>query len=383
MKKTALLSILTILIATTIIMGREVFGWLQYGNSAYNLSNSALSKTFIQDGISTISLQYWNVKQDGSIPYISTEENSSRIVEWVKWAHDNNKKAFMTIAAFSAGLAHNWNPQIQNSLINNRATLIKNVMDTVEHYGFDGVDIDFEATWVIGDSEGKKELDTLVYELSTLLKAKNLELSICTFGGREWNFPNLSDINRWQGKIDYINIMGYGETSEYATNKELTYSNIIDYCVNTQGYDSSAINLGLPAWADNWHGKQLDVHLKDIRNIKGGVCIWDLKLNGGTAWQSTSNWAILKEIKEYAKENSAIVPVNIKTSTPYSSILKTSMNFLFLTRMMTNNYSYARIYNTKGSFITEIDMKNISVIDFSELNLYKGIKIIKLINRRN
>ena len=383
MKKTALLSILTILIATTIIMGREVFGWLQYGNSAYNLSNSALSKTFIQDGISTISLQYWNVKQDGSIPYISTEENSSRIVEWVKWAHDNNKKAFMTIAAFSAGLAHNWNPQIQNSLINNRATLIKNVMDTVEHYGVDGVDIDFEATWVIGDSEGKKELDTLVYELSTLLKAKNLELSICTFGGREWNFPNLSDINRWQGKIDYINIMGYGETSEYATNKELTYSNIIDYCVNTQGYDSSAINLGLPAWADNWHGKQLDVHLKDIRNIKGGVCIWDLKLNGGTAWQSTSNWAILKEIKEYAKENSAIVPVNIKTSTPYSSILKTSMNFLFLTRMMTNNYSYARIYNTKGSFITEIDMKNISVIDFSELNLYKGIKIIKLINRRN
>ncbi len=376
-KKAKLFLFLFIVITFQTTFSREVFGWLQYSNNSYNLSKASLSKSYIKDGISTISMQYWNVQADGSIPYITGEESSSRVTEWINWAETNNKKAFMTIAAFSSGLAHNWNPQIQGALLNNKDKLIQNVLDTVDHYGFDGVDIDFEAGWRITDGEGKSDLDTFIKNLSDSLKVRDLELSICTFGGREWNFPNLSDIIRWQGYIDYVNIMGYGETSEYAANSDLTYSSIIDYCVNTQGYDSSAVNLGLPAWAQNWHGYDLDVHVDDINRIHGGVCIWDLKLNGGALWQSSNTWTVLKEIREYGEpivatsSNLNFTPGNI-----YHSKIKTNKS-IPINIDLKAAYSVAKIFNLQGKLLKEVSIKDITSINFKKLGLTDGTKIIK------
>ena len=67
-----------------VILSNEVLIWVQYGNAAHNLTVTNFdNNAHIEEGLTAIALQFWNTASDGSIPYITGEESSSRVSYWV------------------------------------------------------------------------------------------------------------------------------------------------------------------------------------------------------------------------------------------------------------------------------------------------------------
>lgn len=304
-----------ILLLSCSVWSREVFLWVQYGDAAHNQTKSNFDKyPHIEEGLTALALQYWNTASDGSIPYISNENSSSDVTYWLNRVRPKGIDVYMTVTCIYSG--HAWNPYVIDALMKNRAAYVRNILDTVDHYDLDGVDIDLEATWRISAAEGLNEYPLLLKELRDSLDVRGKKLSMAIFAGDDpnWynNFPQVYDTKQWAEYLDYVNVMGYNETYESHTGN-LKYSYILNE-FKEHGFADGAVNLGLPAWVNSWGSpsKGPKEHVQDINNLDGGVCIWDSKLaNGSATWTSTELWAELKK----TKENSALPQFVIQTST--------------------------------------------------------------------
>lgn len=303
-----------VLLFMSTLWGREVFVWVQYGDAAHNLTVKNFDDNpHIEEGLTAIALQYWNTASDGSIPYVSKENSSSDVTFWLNRARPKGIDVYMTVTCIYSG--HAWNPYVIDALMKNRSAYVKNILDTVDHYDLDGVDIDLEATWRIGAAEGLNEYPLLLKELRDSLDVRGKKLSMAIFAGDDpsWynNFPQVYDTKQWAEYLDYVNVMGYNETYESHTGN-LKYSYILNE-FKEHGFADGAVNIGLPAWIETWGSpaKGPVEHVKDINNLDGGVCIWDSKLaNGSATWTGSALWAELKK----TKENSALPQFVIQTS---------------------------------------------------------------------
>ena len=347
----------SLLLSAVSLQAREVFAWVQYGTASYTASMASFNNSFVKDGLTTISLQYWLVNTDGSLTY-GSDDNDARVTTWVDSAHSNGKKIFMTLSTASAGNV--WNPNVQDALLNSRAALLTNTLAIVNQFGLDGVDVDFEAGWRISSAEGLDAMDSFVVDLSSAMHALGKRVSVCTFAGRVYNFPNLSDFSRWVGKVDLINIMGYGETSQYAYDTTLHYTNIFDYCIGL-GYDSTSVCIGLPGGGDNWHGYDLVTHLTDLLAIKPSLCIWNLALMNGTGgWSLASNWAIIKQIADYdatpIRANSQTTPPMLKAGS--HCVKLTAVNGSLKLPASLASSAHVSIFSLSGRFVCRVDARN-------------------------
>lgn len=305
---------MVILLLVNAVWSREVFLWVQYGDAAHNLTKTNFdANPHIEEGLTALALQYWNTASDGSIPYVSDENSSNDVTYWIDRVRPKGIDVYMTITCIYSG--HAWNPYVIDALMKNRDTYVKNILDTVDHYDLDGVDIDLEATWRIGTSEGLNEYPLLLKELRDSLDVRGKKLSMAIFAGDDpsWynNFPQVYDTKQWAAYLDYVNVMGYNETYESHTGN-LKYSYILNE-FKEHGFADGSVNLGIPAWVETWGSpaKGPTEHVKDINSLDGGVCIWDSKLaNGSSTWTGTELWAELKK----TKENSALPQYVIQTS---------------------------------------------------------------------
>jgi hypothetical protein len=119
----------------------------------------------------------------------------------------------------------------------------------------------------------------------------------------------------WLGYIDYIHIMGYMD--DYESHEEplpgecysapelegnpdfFRYTWKVSWGVDSCGYDTNAISMGMPAWLKEWGDKDARGHLQDLLDMKmtPGVCFWNLELPD-SIWREPETWELLKKFRE-------------------------------------------------------------------------------------
>ena len=145
-----------------------------------------------------------------------------------------------------------------------RSYFISNIIDIVDQYGYDGIDIDWEYPQT---NEQRNNLNLFISELDSTLNIHNPDLilsmavPISNWAGQWYDFSNL------RPHVDFFNAMTYdihGGWSSHAGHNSPLYQSPpgdadgsietgINYLANTRGLPEEKINMGIPFW-----GKQYD-----------------------------------------------------------------------------------------------------------------------------
>lgn len=117
-----------------------------------------------------------------------------------------------------------------------RKVFINNIIEVINTYGFDGVDID----WEVPKAAEKANFTLLMKELYAAVKANNPNhLVTAAIGGGKWQ-PPCYDLVNSQQYMDYINMMTYGMVNEAgrshcALHKSTTFADITNKIGKTLG----------------------------------------------------------------------------------------------------------------------------------------------------
>lgn len=178
-----------------------------------------------------------------------------------------------------------------------RSVFINNLLDVIDTYGYNGIDMDWEHPT---SNEDRQNLNFLIAEMDSVFHQHNPELlitmavPISNWSGQWYDFSFL------RFYIDFFNAMTYdihgGWTSHAGHNSPLYSSPVgdpdgscetgINYLANTRGIPSSQINLGLPFWGKQYNasdinmsftGNVVDKLYKEIPNLidNGWSYEWD------------------------------------------------------------------------------------------------------------
>jgi len=160
----------------------------------------------------------------------------------------------------------NWNPSWDwpvavDCFKTNQAAFIDNVIAKVQAEGFDGVDLDFEAS---SGTSYQTDFAVFIKALATRLHALGKVLSIDSFP-YIWNNVNVTWWKDWVGYMDFINGMQY-QGGENDPNIYYHWSWRQDQGTSV-GYKASQIMLSFPGWMDTWTGGSMGTDLLSyIRN---------------------------------------------------------------------------------------------------------------------
>lgn len=281
------------------------------------MMNDATRSEWIKNGITHIGLQFWVPGDEGAVVFATDYQFTWKastidqdVQDFVAWGNANNVKIMM---CFHNIRDYDFDWSYSQQVINDYPyETVDGVMDIVNHYGLDGVDVDFEG---IGDfSSDKNAFVSFLDTLGKALHESGKELSVDMFSTPCYNTPNPSWESAMAPHVDFMNIMGYNDTYENNTTLfaycpqtpsesniyAFKYSYIENYLTVTQGVVSSKLNYGLPAWLDQWGGDCLQEHILDIIDISeaGGIAIWDLGLGGGGFWVDPVSWDLIRMFKE-------------------------------------------------------------------------------------
>jgi chitinase len=170
-----------------------------------------------------------------------------------------------------------------------RSIFISNLIDVIDTYGYDGVDIDWEHP---NSNNDRQNLNFLVAEMDSVFYQHNPELLITmavptsNWSGQWYDFSFL------RFYIDFFNAMTYdihGGWSSHAGHNSPLYSSPvgdpdgscetgINYLAQTRGLPTAQINLGLPFWGKQYNtsninmsftGDVIDILYKGIPNLIG------------------------------------------------------------------------------------------------------------------
>ncbi len=228
--------------------------------------------------------------------------DSLDIVWYRDWTRENNVACLLTIGYWllmddtmsTETWAINWELQ-KRAFADKKDVLVKALLDKVEEFDLDGVDVDLEGTPTYRE-EYAAFVRTLADSLHSRGKIMTLDVMPSTVGMNshsEW-WPD------YLGYADALNIMAYqflfeGSNDNYGGNLENNrYSTLIEYGISL-GYRPEQLCIGLPTWLNDWgeggHGTSSLAHLKELRDIETpvSVCLWDLRLLG-KSWQDPRAW---------------------------------------------------------------------------------------------
>ena len=199
------------------------------------------------ENIDIIVYAFANANAAGEIENIS--ELNSRLPSRIAKAH-----SYGTYALLSLGMLDNEHLGYMSTIVASselRATLITNIVNTINDLNLDGIDIDWEFP-----REGEEEKFTLfMSELRTAVKANNPHHLVCAATGIDsysrYDFANSAQY------IDYISIMTYDmQQGNYASHHAaMNYkiyhcykaiSNAYTYYVTNSGISPSKLILGIP-----------------------------------------------------------------------------------------------------------------------------------------
>lgn len=234
------------------------------------------------DGVNVVSPSFFSLERgsNGEI-YDNTKDDGA---EYIEWAHNNNYQVW---AMFSNNSLKDTTSQILNDY-EKRETMIENLMDLVEEYNLDGVNVDFENM----NESDKDVYSRFLIELAPRLKkiGKTLSVDVTAPDGSEtWSL--CFDRNTIANVADYIVFMAY---DQYGTNSNkagtIAGYNWVEANVKKflgqEDVDPEKIILGIPLYMRLWEeeedgtAKPEVVNMKDMFDVlpENQVATWDEEL---------------------------------------------------------------------------------------------------------
>lgn len=292
-----------------------------------------------------VNLSFIN-PSSGNNPTITTDASNNNLINTaVQTAHAEGAKILISL-----GGAAGSNSGVYATALNsqNRSTFVTNLIDFIDKYDLDGIDVDLEG------SAASTNYGAFVSELSTALQpgGKLVTSALATWYGGDIPTSALND-------FDFINIMsydatgpwgGYGQHSSY----QMAVSDL-DYWENTRGINPSKLVVGLPCYGydfannaaytsyrslvyNNAGAENLDqvgeTFYNGIPTIlqktnmalqnASGIMFWEITLDAPT---TDSRSLILAAVNEIA--NNSNTPPTIALSTPFNTSIETQEEISF------------------------------------------------------
>lgn len=234
------------------------------------------------DGVNVVSPSFFSLERgsNGEI-YDNAKDDGA---EYIEWAHNNNYQVW---AMFSNNSLKDTTSQILNDY-EKREAMIENLMDLVEEYNLDGVNVDFENM----NESDKDVYSRFLIELAPRLKkiGKTLSVDVTAPDGSEtWSL--CFDRNTIANVADYIVFMVYDQygTSSNKAGTTAGYNWVeanIKKFLGQEDVDPEKIILGIPLYMRLWEeeedgtAKPEVVNMRDMFDVlpENQVATWDEEL---------------------------------------------------------------------------------------------------------
>jgi chitinase len=234
----------------------------------------------------------------------------------------------MSIAGVSGEASKNFTNVTGNATL--RAKFVKNVVDTVEMYNFDGVDIDWEST-----SEYKvvpENMNNLAKDLRAELNKRQVKggtpyLLTAAIPASSWGAgSDRFDFKTLNNYLDYINMMSYDLNNPdksthlsalYSSNYDKGFGFSVQYGINlytSRGFDKSKIIIGTAGYGKaykvsnpnlnaKYPGLGLNATLTQIKGVDGSFASGTVFLNVIDVLLATGKY---KKYIEYNSNNQIV-----------------------------------------------------------------------------
>lgn len=297
----------------------QVMSWVppyQLAQSREALLHKAGAVTADQ-WLTRVGLQFWIPTEAGGVRFVTHEEkvDDAEVAWYRNWAREHGVKVLMTVYNHD-GKSWNWN-LARAAFKDHRDAFVANLVAELDRQQLDGIDIDLEGNGSM--EEDRKAFAAFVTQLSAALRPRGKLLTIDSFHSPCFNAPHMA-WEDWQGKVDAIHSMGYGDLYEGSTQSFTPEGGhaacrdgeaIFRFSWQVQwgkahGYEAAQILPGLPGgryeWGEGGKGRTLPAHLDEVAEQGAGICIWDIPSTLGTPtdprWGSETAWSALKRFKE-------------------------------------------------------------------------------------
>ena len=234
------------------------------------------------DGVNVVSPSFFSLERgsNGEI-YDNAKDDGA---EYIEWAHNNNYQVW---AMFSNNSLKDTTSQILNDY-EKRESMIENLMDLVEEYNLDGVNVDFENM----NESDKDVYSRFLIELAPRLKkiGKTLSVDVTAPDGSEtWSL--CFDRNTIANVADYIVFMAYDQygTSSNKAGTTAGYNWVeanVKKFLGQEDVDPEKIILGIPLYMRLWEEEEDGTAKPEVVNMRNmfdvlpenQVATWDEEL---------------------------------------------------------------------------------------------------------
>lgn len=161
---------------------------------------------------------------------------------------------------FSSGLKNDFDPALANAILNDEAhqqKFIANLIDTLKHYRFQGINLDFEELQI----KSNDELSNFVKRLGTSLHQNNMRLTVdIAIGNEDYDPKVLSDY------ADQVILMAYDQYNDAIAVGPISSQKWIEAELDQLGrkVPASKIILGVAGYAREWINDGEETEMKDI-----------------------------------------------------------------------------------------------------------------------
>lgn len=260
------------------VEGKVNLVWDYY--SEYAKAPDRMGETM--DGVNVVSPSFFSLERESNGEIYDNAKDDG--AEYIEWAHNNNYQVW---AMFSNNSLKDTTSQILNDY-EKREAMIENLMDLVEEYNLDGVNVDFENM----NESDKNVYSRFLIELAPRLKKIGKPLSVdvtAPDGSETWSL--CFDRNTIANVADYIVFMAYDQygTSSNKAGTTAGYNWVeanIKKFLGQEDVDPEKIILGIPLYMRLWEedddgtAKPEVVNMKDMFDVlpENQVAKWDEEL---------------------------------------------------------------------------------------------------------
>lgn len=196
------------------------------------------------DKLTHIMYAFLIPQADGNVLPLAEEGNVRQLIEK---AHKDNCEVFIAVGGWSYN-----NVPLQAtfeqacSTFETRAKLVKSIVNIVEDYGFDGVELD----WEYPNAVSAKNYEALILELDKELESREKQLTAALNGA--WSQTEGPEVSKYVSDacldaFEFINVMSYDMNNEQ--HSPFWFANTsIDYWIY-RGVAPEKIVLGMPLYA--------------------------------------------------------------------------------------------------------------------------------------
>ena len=310
----------------------------------------------MKDAITALGLQFWVPDTDRVVLKPSyagsgTNDLNPTTVKWfTDWGKANGVPVMLCVYN-SPGW--NWDEVRATLTDENRPKFVKALVDTMDKYGLDGIDIDYEG------NDSQYGIETLLADSTAFFKfsrqladsvhaREGKVLKIAVFADR-WNVPSVTWWRQLLKIYDGVESMGYKSVAAPIHGNDTasrTYAKLIDSAL-TAGEDyARRLMIGFPSDTAIWRGipfmENLDWMVENhglTDSTSVGICIWDAQLSDTAIWNHSTVWNKLAQISADVRAKKAVPFDSSCTRTALPGRFNLRYRNSYLSGHQKNNYA--------------------------------------------